>query len=210
MAITTYSELQQAIADWMNRGDLSAVIPSFIANAEARLNRRIRCRAMETTENLTLNSDGEASVPSDFLEEKTLMVASTPETWPEYVESDAPEFLYKYRPYSGPQYWTIMGTTIKVKPAFNGAAVLYYFQRIPALSGSNTTNWLLTKAPEVYLYATCLEAAMYLKDEAAAVNYTDLMMAAIDELLQEERASKNRRTPAPPVPPAAKTQDMDK
>ena len=40
MPITTYSELQQAIADWMNRADLSATIPNFIANAEARLNRK--------------------------------------------------------------------------------------------------------------------------------------------------------------------------
>lgn len=31
MTITTYTELKAAIADWLLRDDLTAVIPSFIA-----------------------------------------------------------------------------------------------------------------------------------------------------------------------------------
>lgn len=210
MAITTYSELQQAVQDWINRGDMSSVVTSWIANAESRLNRRIRCRSMETTAALTLNSAGEATIPTDFLEEKTLLVSSSPEAWPEYVESDSAEFLFKYRPYAGTQYWSIIGTTVKVKPAYEGAATLYYFQKIPALSVSNTTNWLLTKAPDVYVYAAALEGAIYLRDEAAAANYTELMVSAVEELLQEERAGKNRRTPTPSNPPSSKTMDIEK
>ena len=36
MAITTYSELQSAIADWLNRSDLTSVITSFISLGEAQ------------------------------------------------------------------------------------------------------------------------------------------------------------------------------
>ena len=112
MSITSYAELQAAVADWMNRADLTAVIPSFIANAEARLNRRIRCRAMETSTSLALNTEGQATLPADYLEWRFLTVATTPASVPEFVEPDSPEFQYKHRPYAPPQFFSIMGTTM--------------------------------------------------------------------------------------------------
>jgi len=44
MAITTYSELKTAVADWLNRSDLTSAIPNFIALAEAQMSRQIRHR----------------------------------------------------------------------------------------------------------------------------------------------------------------------
>ena len=38
----TYSELKSNIADWLNRSDLTSVIPTFISLAENRLNRQLR------------------------------------------------------------------------------------------------------------------------------------------------------------------------
>lgn len=202
--ITTYSTLKQNVADWLSRSDLTDVIPNFIQQAEARLNRKIRCRAMETTSALSLNASGEASLPSDFLEFRTLSVATSPVAWPELVEPDSDEFLFKHRPYLGPQYCAIAGGSIIVKPAYNGSATLYYYQKIAALTDAATTNWLLLKAPECYLYSALLEAAIYLRDEKAAAAYSQLMTDAVADLLQEDRASQNRRTPVPPLTPAGK------
>ena len=42
MAITTYAELKTAIANWLNREDLTSVIPDFISLAEADFNRKLR------------------------------------------------------------------------------------------------------------------------------------------------------------------------
>lgn len=47
MAITTYTELKSAIADFLNRDDLETVAPTFIALAEADINRRLRHWRME-------------------------------------------------------------------------------------------------------------------------------------------------------------------
>ena len=47
MAISNYSELQTAVANWLDRDDLTARIPEFIALAEARFNRVLRLRSME-------------------------------------------------------------------------------------------------------------------------------------------------------------------
>ena len=42
MAITTYDELKTSVADFLNRDDLTSVIPDFITMAEADLNRNVR------------------------------------------------------------------------------------------------------------------------------------------------------------------------
>ncbi len=42
MAITTYSELKTALGNWLNRDDLTAVIPDFISLAETDINRKLR------------------------------------------------------------------------------------------------------------------------------------------------------------------------
>ena len=39
MAITTFSELKTAVANWLDRSDLTDRIPEFIALAEARHRR---------------------------------------------------------------------------------------------------------------------------------------------------------------------------
>ena len=48
MAITNYSELKSAIADWLDRTDLTDQIPDFIVLAEARHKRDFKIRRMET------------------------------------------------------------------------------------------------------------------------------------------------------------------
>ena len=42
MALTTYDELKTSIADFLDRDDLTSVIPDFITLAEADLNRGLR------------------------------------------------------------------------------------------------------------------------------------------------------------------------
>ena len=48
MAISTYTELQTAVADWLHRTDMTSVIQDCVALAEERFNRRLRTRQQET------------------------------------------------------------------------------------------------------------------------------------------------------------------
>ena len=47
MAIGTYAELQTAVANWLDRDDLTDRIPEFIALAEAKMNRNQRISLMD-------------------------------------------------------------------------------------------------------------------------------------------------------------------
>ena len=66
MAISTYSELQTAAANWLDRSDLSDRIPEFIALAEARFNRILRIRDMETVSTAISTAAGTGYLPLDL------------------------------------------------------------------------------------------------------------------------------------------------
>ena len=67
MAITTYSELKTAVANWLNRDDLTSNIPEFIALAEAAINDQVRHWRMEKRAETTLDAQF-IGPPSDWLE----------------------------------------------------------------------------------------------------------------------------------------------
>ena len=87
MAIGTYSELQTAVANWLDRSDLSSRIPEFITLSEARINRLLRVRLMETVKVISLISGSKRyPLPSDYLQLRTIQydastIATTNTGW---------------------------------------------------------------------------------------------------------------------------------
>lgn len=167
MAISTYSELKTAVANWLNRSDLTTYIPDFIALGEARIYRELRIRAMEASLSSAISS-GVISVPNDYVELKHARVDGTPvhglqrktDEWiyqnyptrssdgkPKFMARDGSSFIFG--PYPDSDY-TIKGT---------------YYKRLTALSDSNTTNWFTTNAPGILLFAALCEAEPFMKND---------------------------------------------
>jgi hypothetical protein len=170
MALATYSDLKTSLADWLNRSDLTAVIPDFIALAEGVMSAQLDARPMESQATLTcVAANAYLALPSDMLEMRRLMVTSTtPQYVLKFMTPDALAGKYAYGYSSIPQSFTVIGSQIQLAPIPDSAysLELTYQQRIPALSVSNTTNWLLTNFPNVYLYASLLQASPYLGNDA--------------------------------------------
>ena len=79
MAINTYSTLQTAVANWLDRNDLTDRIPEFVALAEATFNRVLRLRAMETTvADATPSGSKEDALPTGYLQMREVHLATTP------------------------------------------------------------------------------------------------------------------------------------
>jgi hypothetical protein len=67
MSITTYSALKTAVADFLNRDDLAATVPTFISLAEADISRQLRHWQMEERAVAELDAQYSA-VPPDWIE----------------------------------------------------------------------------------------------------------------------------------------------
>lgn len=168
MALSTYTELKAAIADWLNRADLTAVIPSFIVLAEAELNRTLRVEDMVEREQTTL-SEQYTLLPPGFREMKSLRVLTTP-AYPmkNMLPAQEEEFRAKYGTTPGrPLKYKIIGDSFESVPAPNDSYCIEMavYAAITSLSDDAPTNWLLTKHPDAYLYGALLQAAPYLKDD---------------------------------------------
>ena len=77
MALVNYSDLKTSIADWLNRSDLTSVIPDFISLAEASFNKEIRNRKMIKRATATIDSQYSA-VPADWLQTVDFVVEANP------------------------------------------------------------------------------------------------------------------------------------
>lgn len=203
MAITTYAELQTAVATWLARDDLTLRIPDFITLFEASMNRRLRVRQMEATSDLTPSS-GAASLPSDYLQWRSATWLGATSVNLEYVK---PEWLIAAYPGSEsgtPNYFTIEGSTLKIRPIDTTDIRLAYYQKVPVLSDSNTTNWLLTAHPDLYLFGTLVEAQIFAGDADSAMSAV-VWKQRRDEILAEIEALSNKTRGAGSIRPMGAT-----
>lgn len=193
MAITTYDELKTSVADFLNRDDITSTIPTFISLAEANMQRKIRHWRMEKRSTAEIDTQYSA-IPADFFEVIRFYVTSG-DTKPLELISQA-ELLDRKRKNlntsGSPSYYAITAGEIEVYPVPDGTydAELYYYSRIPALSDSNTSNWVLEYFPDVYLYGTLVHSAPYLKDDNRTQLWASLYQEAIDAINLESERSK--------------------
>lgn len=191
MSITTYSELKSAIADWLLRDDLTTVIPTFIALAEAQFNREIRDYRM--VKRSTAQVDTEYFVPpADWLENIRFQLNTTPATTLDFVTPDQMSEEESRRGSTGrPMYFTMIGSDFQIMPIPDSTydAELVYYSKIASLSDSNTTNWLLTDSPDIYLYGALMQAAPYLSDDQRIQVWGGLYRQGIEAMrTQSDRA----------------------
>jgi hypothetical protein len=184
MPITNYTELQQAIVDWTHRADLAAKAPDFIRLAEDVIYTDLDARAQDEFVTLTTVANQETvTLPSNFMSMKSVAIgSSTPHSTVDYRAPDQYRQEFQDDSTGVPRIYTIVGGLIYLRPIPDQAYTLNVFQeaRIPALSASNTTNWLLTQSPMVYLAASMIQALIYVQDEAGIGKWTAAYKQGID------------------------------
>jgi hypothetical protein len=192
MTIQTYSDLQSAIANWIARADLATNIPDFIALFESAANRRLRLRQQESAVTLAPSS-GVATLPADYLAWRRLTWTGQFPRELEYVHPSYLHALYPTLPTGAPRLFTIEGGNLTVAPTDSTALTFDYFQKIPALSSTTTSNWLLATAPDLYLFGALAEAHGFVKDAESLA----LWKSRRDELFDEiERLDTKTRGPS--------------
>jgi hypothetical protein len=183
----TYAGLQASVADFLNRGDLTAVIPDFIILAEAQMIRRFAAaaaagaglpvpRRLLVRADATIEADSEfVGVPERFIGPRSFILRTESVTELNYLSPET--FLAAKRTLifdagDAPRYYTVIGGEFQLFPAPVQAfeAELAFFQAPAPLSGSVPTNWILLSHPDIYLYGALTQSAPYLEhDERVSV-----------------------------------------
>ena len=193
MALTTYAELKTSVGDWLNRTDLTTAIPDFISLAEAQIERNLRTRQMIVRATASITTEYSA-VPNDFLEVKSFKLDTNPVTPLGFETIDSMDTLaVTYRSASKPIFFTVVGEQFRYLPepdtAYTGE--LIYYAKLSKLSTANTTNFLLTAAPDVYLYGALMQAAPYLQDDARITVWASMYRAGLEEVTKADDRSSS-------------------
>ena len=80
MALSTYTELKAAIADYLDRSDLTSQIVDFITLAEAEFNRTLFVAQREEVSSASASS-GTITLPSDFWAMRAIYIDSDPKVF---------------------------------------------------------------------------------------------------------------------------------
>ena len=168
MAITNYSELKSAIADWLDRTDLTDQIPDFIVLAEARHKRDFKIRRMETRVTADTIADTEYyTLPDNYVAMRNIQLNTDPKTSLEYLTPEQMDRIYAGSNKGKPKAYSIIGNDIQLRPTPDSAyeIEILYFKHFTALSDSAPTNDMLTNHPDIYLYGSLVEAEPYLQND---------------------------------------------
>src|SRR3972149_3936717 len=171
MAISTYTELKSAVANWLARAGDSAVTDNsadFIMLVERRINRSLRLRAMEDRATATVSTEYVA-LPTGFLEMRNFQLNTDPLTRLDLMSPEQIDTIYAGSRTGRPRVYCILNDEIQLRPAPDASytAEMAYWKAFDALSDTATSNWLLVNAPDLYLFGALAEAAPFLGDVEA-------------------------------------------
>ena len=174
MAIGTYAELQTAVANWLDRDDLTLRIPEFIALAEAKMNRVLRISLMEniSTAISTVADKKDYDLPTGFTGMKEFHLTTDPLIPLSYITPEMMTRMWAGSAKGKPQAFTLFSDAgvrkIKLGPTPDSVYTtsMLYLKKIDSLSVANPTETMLTENPDIYLYGALLEAEPFLMNDA--------------------------------------------
>lgn len=189
MAITNYTELQQAVSDWMARGDVAGNAQDFISLAEARMNRELGPVETDVTLAGTISSRTLDISSLSMVKPVALFLSDTGGERPLLMRANG---TFPYIDSEGmPAIWSIDGSTIAFdRPCDQAYSFRFRYQERFALSGSVTTNSLLRDHPDVYLAATLMWGGVFTQDGAYAAGFKGLLDEAIPAIRSTIAQSK--------------------
>lgn len=194
MIVQNASDLQAACVEWLARDQdatLIARIPTFFQLFEAKMNRCLFVRQMESRTQAQTDPSVTAepefvALPDDFQTMRRIRV-SNERGKPQLDFLSGPqmdEMRTRQADVAGcPRYFTIFGNEIELFPTPASLVTLemIYRQNLPSVN-SNSTNWLLTLAPDAYLYGSLLESAPYIKQDERIQIWGTAVTAALADL----------------------------
>ena len=185
MALNTYTGLKTSIANWLNRSDLtSEIADDFIKLTEADFNSKLRIKQMEQIDTITIDTETE-TVPTGFIAVRSFYLLLSDTKYPlEYI---TPHNLFEIRGGSRsgrPRSYTLEADNeteqfrFGPSPDTTYTGYLSYYKNFESLSSSsaNSSNYILTNHPAIYLYGSLFHSSNFIGGIDAEQKQTWLAM----------------------------------
>ncbi|MEO1140742.1 MAG: hypothetical protein AAFW66_00110 [Pseudomonadota bacterium] len=143
-------DLRTYVFDMLGNASMADKWPRIVTMTERRLNQVLRTTDQVTDANVVM-ANGQGTLPTDYLEMIRVGTAYRP-----YREVHSQDYDSAYDHYD----YSIEGSTLSAI-VDDGNLPIKYYASLPTLANDLTaTNWLLTTAPDVYLFGTLAVATI--------------------------------------------------
>jgi hypothetical protein len=165
MALATYSDLKTSLANWLNRTDLTSEISGdFIVLAEKDFNSKLRVRKMIAQSSITIDAETE-TLPTGFLQVRDFYILQGSTKYSlQYITPAQMDQIRGGSTTGQPSTYTILGDNLRFAPAPSTSytGIINYYKEFDPLSDTNTSNYILTNHPAIYLYGSLYHASNFL------------------------------------------------
>ena len=188
----TYTELVAAAKLYADRQDIEVndSMDIFILMAEARVNRVLKTREQSTRAyTLTIEDKEYYPLPPDYSGMRDVQINSdlpTEEHKNTKLSYISPELFNTVRgkPYCGSSYYCVIANQIQIFPLQEEGKTIemVYWQKVPNLNLTDSTNWLSESHPDIYLAGIVAEIEIFAKNYDVASKWDSKMSRSISEL----------------------------
>jgi hypothetical protein len=135
-------------------------------------------------------------LPADWLEAINLHIVDGQQPI-RFVTLDEADRINKLQNYTASTFYSLMNGAIELVPAPGDDVEIemIYYGKVPALSDAATTNWLLTKAPDLYLYGSLVHASPFLMDDQRIPTFASMYSTRFEALNDESKTSTHSGGP---------------
>lgn len=190
-----YLALIAEVKDYYSeRSDVTtARVDGFIDQVEEYLNGNIRTNEMETANGSLTYSSGQITNPSDFLGWKNVTITSNgARTQLKPINHEQANILSDGTT-GAPLYYYVRGNKTLLIPTPDSSSYTIsgtYYQRVPGLSASVTTNWVLDSYPSTYLYGCLVMACGFFGDDPRINTWKSYFDSAVSSI-QKTQSDRN-------------------
>ncbi len=187
MSITTYAELKTELAAWAHRDDLTAKLTDFIMLAEQPILRELKLRVNEAVATGTTTSNT-ITLPAGLGRIVRLEIDHDSHRYAlDYVSPGIEDTTTALS-----RGYTVQDGAIRLirAPAAEYSYSLHYIPNLTPLSDAEPTNWVLANSPDVYLYGSLVQLALYSQNDELSARFGPLYGGAMEKLKAIDEAKR--------------------
>lgn len=196
--IADWASLIEAVAGFMHvddndtASDITDNIPIAIQLLEAELNDELILKNMESEETLTLTvGQNYVALPSGFVSPIAMWLVVDGERVE--LRPELPQNLPYNTDNTQPVLYAIDGSNVRFDSPSDDTYTAYLrCVKASNLSATNTTNYLLLKRPDIYLYGTLKHCAVLADDDRNQVKWERLYELAKARLKEADSRNRSR------------------
>lgn len=162
MALSNYNDLISSVKEWTHRQDLDAVIPDFVKLAEVRIAQDLKVQALETTTQFnTVIGQESYDLPSGMVSLVRMWIKDQNNYEYDLIGFNAQIIDHEY--VNGiPDHYYIERNKINLSPVPDGVYQVTVVHSTSLNLQTDSTNAIMTKYPNIYLFSTLIETAPYI------------------------------------------------